>query len=117
MYTDNCDCNIRRRIDHRKLINGTMLAIETDENQHKSYNDMDEEIRYHDLFNAFSGKWIYIRFNPDKFKDKTGKNKNPTIATRLTVLKKEIEKQMKRIHDEENTELLERVYLYYDNYV
>ena len=58
-----------------------------------------------------------IRFNPDKFKDKTGKNKNPTIATRLTVLKKEIEKQMKRIHDEENTELLERVYLYYDNYV
>jgi hypothetical protein len=32
------------------------------------------------------------------------------------VLKDEIEKQMKRIENDENTELVERIYLYYDGY-
>ena len=52
---------------------------------------------------------------PDKYKDKKGKSKNPTIATRLEELKKEIEKQINRINKEKNTELVERVYMYYDN--
>ena len=116
MYTAHCDCSIRRRIDHRKLIGNTMLAIETDENQHKSYDAMDEEIRYDDLFNAFSGKWVYIRFNPDKFRNKAGVSKNPTIATRLIELKTEIERQIQRIEAEENTELLEIKYMYYNGY-
>jgi len=116
MFTAHCDCSIRRRIDHRKLIGNTILVIETDENQHKGYDKMDEEIRYDDLFNAFSGKWIYIRYNPDKYWDKSGKRRNPTTATRLAKLKLEIEKQIKRIENEENTELLERVYMYYDGY-
>jgi hypothetical protein len=38
------------------------------------------------------------------------------IATRLETLQKEIEKQIKRIESEENTELIERIYLYYDGY-
>ena len=116
LYTGHCNCTIRRRIDHRILIGNTLLAVETDENQHKSYDDMDEETRYDDLFMAFSGKWIYIRFNPDKYKSKNGKNRNPEIATRLIELKKEIEKQINRIKNEENTEILERIYMYYDNY-
>ena len=116
IHTDHCDCSIRRRIDHRKLIGNTMLAIETDENQHKSYDEMDEEIRYDDLFNAFSGKWVYIRFNPDKFRNKAGVSKNPTIATRLIELKAEMERQIQRIEAEENTELLEIKYMYYDGY-
>ena len=33
-----CDCTMRRRIDHRKLIKGTVLAIETDEHQHRPYD-------------------------------------------------------------------------------
>ena len=116
MYTGHCNCTIRRRIDHRVLIGNTLLVVETDENQHKSYDDMDEEIRYDDLFMAYSGKWIYIRFNPDKFKSKNGKNRNPEIATRLIQLKKEIEKQIKRIKNEENKEIIEKIYMYYDNY-
>ena len=116
MYTGHCKCTIRRRIDHRVLIGNTLLVVETDENQHKSYDEMDEEIRYDDLYMAYSGKWIYIRFNPDKYKSKNGKNKNPELATRLLELKKEIEKQIKRIENEENTEILERIYMYYDNY-
>lgn len=116
IYTAHCDCSIRRRIDHRKLIGNTMLAVETDESQHKSYDEMDEEIRYDDLFNAFSGKWVYIRFNPDKFRNKAGVSKNPTIATRLIELKTEMERQIQRIEAEENTELLEIKYMYYDGY-
>jgi hypothetical protein len=116
LETGHCDCTIRRRIDHRKLIGNTLLVIETDENQHKGYGKMDEETRYDDLFMAHSGKWIYIRFNPDKYNDKNGKSKNPMIATRMETLHKEIERQMKRIENEENTELIERIYMYYDGY-
>jgi hypothetical protein len=116
LSTSHCECNIRRRIDHRKLINNTLLVIETDENQHKSYDQMNEETRYDDLYMAFSGKWVYIRFNPDKYLSKNGKNKNPMISTRLPVLLDEIKKQIARIEAEENTELVERIYLYYDNY-
>ena len=114
LYTGHCNCTHRRRIDHRKLINGTILAIETDENQHKSYDKMDEEMRYDDLYMIHSGKWVYIRFNPDKYKNHKGVSKNPKIASRLTKLKKEIEFQIERIKNNKNTELVERVYMYYD---
>ena len=116
LYTGNCDCTHRRRIDHRVLVGNTLLVVETDENQHKGYDEMDEEVRYDDLFMVHGGKWIYIRFNPDKYKSKNGKNKNPEIATRLFALQKQIETQLARISNEENTEILERHYMYYDNY-
>ena len=92
------------------------MVIETDENQHKSYDTMDEETRYDDLYMAFSGKWIYIRFNPDNYTSIDGKTKNPTIATRLLTLQSEICKQLTRIEHEQNTELIERIYLFYDGY-
>jgi hypothetical protein len=62
------------------------------------------------------GKFIFIRFNPDKFKDKNGKSINPTLYTRLPILKEEIEKQIERIKNEENIELLEIIKLYYTGY-
>lgn len=114
LWTGSCDCTHRRRIDHRKIIGNTLLCIETDENQHKGYKETDEEIRYDDLFMLHGGKFIYIRFNPDKFKDKNGKSINPMLYTRLPILKEEIKKQIKRIENEENTELLEIIKLYYD---
>jgi hypothetical protein len=105
-------------IDHRKLIGNTLLVVETDENQHKSYSQMNEETRYDDLFNAFSGRWIYIRFNPDHYIDAKDKRRNPEIATRLKRLRVEIEKQIGRIEREEHckTEMVERIYLYYDGF-
>ena len=36
-------CSTKRRIDVRRLINNTMLCIEGDEEQHKSYIKQDEE--------------------------------------------------------------------------
>jgi hypothetical protein len=114
LWTGNCDCTHRRRIDHRKIIGNTLLCIETDENQHKDYNKTDEEVRYDDLFMLHGGKFIYIRFNPDKFKDNNGKSINPMLYSRLPILKEEVEKQIKRIENEENKELLEIIKLYYD---
>ena len=112
-----CDCLNRRRIDHRKLINNTLLCIETDENQHKSYSKNDEQDRYNDLLTTFTCKYIFIRFNPDSYSDKNGKKCNPSISTRLLTLKEEIDKQIKRIQNEENNDLLEIKYLYFDNFV
>mgnify|MGYP000465763397 CR=1 FL=1 len=116
LFTGGCDCTHRRRIDHRKLIENTLLCIETDEKQHKYYDKKDEKDRYEDLYMVFSGKWIFIRFNPDKYTNKKGVRKNPTIARRLFKLKEEIEKQIKRIQNEENKELVEISYLYYDRF-
>jgi hypothetical protein len=114
LWTGNCDCTHRRRIDFRKLIGNTLLCIEVDENQHKGYDDKKEEIRYDDLYMLHSGKFIFIRLNPDKFKNKDGKSLNPMLYIRLPILKEEIEKQIKRIESEENVELLEIIKLYYD---
>ena len=116
LQTSHCDCTVRRRPDHRKIIGNTMIVIETDENQHKSYDEMNEQTRYDDLYMAYSGKWIYIRFNPDKYISKNGRKKNPTISTRLVRLEQEINKQINRADREENNDLVERIYLYYDNF-
>lgn len=107
LYTHNCDCTHRRRIDHRKLINETILAIETDEFAHRNYDEHDEEIRYDDLYMIHSGKWIFIRFNPDNNRDKTD------FEDKLTELKETMEEQILRIENGENNELLEIIKLYY----
>jgi hypothetical protein len=59
---------------------------------------------------------MFIRFNPDSYIDVNGKKCNPSISTRLLTLKEEIAKQILRIENEENNDLLEIKYLYFDNY-
>ncbi len=60
------------------------------------------------------GKMIYIRFNPDPYRE-NGIIKNPPMEERLIELKKEMDKQILRIKNDENTELLEIIYMYYDS--
>jgi hypothetical protein len=105
LYTGNCDCTHRRRIDHRKLIGNTILAIETDEFKHRGYDEYDEEIRYDDLYMIHSGKWIFIRFNPD--------GGNIDLEDKLDVLIEEIREQIKRIEKEENKDLVEIKKIFY----
>ena len=107
-------CATKRRIDLRTLINNTMLCIEVDENQHKNYIKQNEQNRYDDLFMDFSGKYIFIRYNPDKFVDKYGKSQNPMFNTRMEVLEKSIDKHIDRILNCENNELVEIYHLFYD---
>jgi hypothetical protein len=105
LYTHNCDCTHRRRIDHRKLIGNTILAIETDEHAHNTYDEYDEEIRYDDVYMIHSGKWIFIRFNPD--------GKGVDMEDKLDKLLEVIEDQIERIEREENTDLVEIIKLFY----
>ena len=105
LYTGNCDCTHRRRIDHRKMIGNTVLAIETDEFGHSGYDETDEIIRYDDLYMIHSGKWIFIRFNPDG-------DKKIDMEDKLEKLIDTIEEQVGRIENEENEELLEIIKLY-----
>jgi hypothetical protein len=106
LYTGDCNCSHRRRIDHRKLICNTILAVETDEFGHISYDQHDEEIRYDDLYMIHSGKWIFIRFNPDDNRSKVD------IDDKLNKLIETMNDCIDRIEREENTELLEIIKLY-----
>ena len=105
LYTGHCDCTHRRRIDHRKLFGATLLCVETDEFAHSNYDSRDEEIRYDDLYMVHSGKWVFIRFNPD--------GKGVDMVDKLYTLVEEIKTQINRIESYENTELLEIIKLFY----
>jgi ribosomal protein S27AE len=108
------DCSCLRRIDHRALIEDTLLCIETDENQHKGYNREDEEKRYHDVHITWGvGKVIWIRFNPDAY-IVNSKKKNPHISTRLRELAKQIDHHTSRIKNNDNTDLVEIHFIYFD---
>jgi len=92
-----------------------MLAIETDEGQHKGYDKKDEEIRYDDLVMVFTGNWIFIRFNPDSYIDNKGNKQNTQLETRLEVLKNVIDEQIRKIEDGENR-MIEIIKLFFDGY-
>lgn len=85
-----------------------MLAVETDEFAHRSYDEKDEEIRYDDLYMIHSGKWIFIRFNPD-----ITTTQKTDIEDRIGVLLDVMEDQMERINSEVNQELVEIIKLFY----
>ena len=86
LYTGDCECSHRRRVDHRKLIGNTILAVETDEFAHSGYDKQDEDVRYDDLYMIHSGKWIFIRFNPD-----VTKTQKVDLEDRIVVLLEEIQ--------------------------
>jgi hypothetical protein len=106
LYTGNCDCTHRRRIDHRKLIGNTILAIETDEFGHRGYDSKDEEIRYDDVYMIHSGKWIFIRFNPDSNVSKID------IADKLDKLIETMKECIDRIERGKNMELVEIIKMF-----
>ena len=84
-----------------------MIAVETDEFAHRGYDKDDEVVRYDDLYMIFSGKWIYIRFNPDDNRSKVD------FEDKLNVLIDTIRTCTERIETEENEELVEIVKLFY----
>jgi hypothetical protein len=106
-------CPSKRRIDLRKLIGNTLLCIEIDEDQHKSYNKVDEVRRYNNLFMDFSGKYVFIRYNPDPYKV-NGIRRNPKFNTRITELVNKIKELEKHIQNGKNKELIEIHHMYYD---
>lgn len=110
--TDN-ECASNKRIDLRHHKNNTILCIEIDEDQHLKYGD--ECDRYNDIIAAHSQyKYIFIRYNPDPYKvnDITI---DPNAKLRLTKLSEMIKEQINRIDKNENNDLLEIYYLFYND--
>jgi hypothetical protein len=116
IWTHGCDCTHRRRIDLRVMIEDTLLCVEIDEDQHKFRNMKDEDERYDDLFMVHSGKYVFIRYNPDSYKTPSGGKSKTSDETRLKYLKTFIEKQIERIQKELNKDLIEVHKLFYDGF-
>lgn len=114
IYIGDCDCSMRRRIDFWKQIGDTILAIEVDENQHKKYDICDEDARYNDLYMGFSGKWIFLRFNPNVFRDSRKRIVNIPLSQRIEILLKSVKEQEERIKLGENSEIIEIHKMFYD---
>jgi len=108
--TGSC-CPRSREIDHRITINGTVLAVETDENAHVSRDKQDEINRYDDLFVAYSAKFVFIRFNCDTNREDYGAK--TSLDHKIQALLSCIGTQITRIRHNENTELCEIVKLFY----
>jgi hypothetical protein len=113
-----CDCRYKRLIDHFIYIDGCLLAIETDENKHISYNKEDEINRYNDIMMIYTFPHYFIRFNPNtSYRDKNGNIKNPLFTNRIKVLKNEIDNALTLIKSQEiykKENILTIKYLYYN---
>jgi hypothetical protein len=106
-----------RRIDLHIILCNTLLAIEVDEKQHKRHQyNKDDEQRYEDIRKRHGGKCIFIRFNPDKYKNIEGAIVNPPLEERLKRLTRGILKLIERIKNGEYTKQLHIEHLYYDGY-
>ena len=57
---------------------------------------------------------FFIKYNPDKYIDKYRKCKHPFFNNRMEALSLLIDKHIKRIENEENTDLVEIFHLFYD---
>jgi hypothetical protein len=114
MYVDffgGC-CATKRRIDLWTLVGSTIVAVEIDENQHKDRAPDYEETRYNDLFMDFSGRYVFLRINPDKYKV-AGVKSDPDFDTRLEMA---IEKlgSILASFDGGNTDLVTVHHMFYD---
>jgi hypothetical protein len=91
------------------------LFVEIDENQHKfgSYNPECEIARMNEIFNAAGTiETVFIRFNPDGWKDEDGVTRKISKEDRKKLLKKEIDRWLD--YETEMDYPCQAVYLYYD---
>lgn len=65
-------------------IEGIIVAVEIDENEHKDRCGGYEEDRYNDLFMDLSTRYVFVRINPDPYKV-NGVITDPPFDERLTV--------------------------------
>ncbi len=90
-----------RFIDAQTEFDNCILAIEVDENQHKYYDPMDEELRIMQIYQDAGKNLIFIRFNPDKYVV-NGETKNLKMSKRYEVLKDKINEIIDKIEHSYN---------------
>jgi hypothetical protein len=99
-----CGCSKRRPDIFIDLFNYT-IVIECDENQHKS-KQYEEEEREWDIYDDLAKRpIIFIRFNPDGYKDESNKKINScfkickTTGIQIIANKKEFTKRLKKLKE------------------
>ena len=104
-----------RRIDFQSSIKKTVLGLEVDEHQHKwGYDPKDEEKRIMQIYENADRNLVFIRFNPDKYKEK-GKWRRTPISKRYIALAKKIEEIIEKIERGEFTEWFTEIKMYFDD--
>jgi len=95
-----------------------VIVLEVDENQHKSYPCVCEQNRMVNLSQAFGGQpVIFMRYNPDDYKNHKGHKTNDSNATRHDVLLRWIDYcQRPENSPTEMGALCIALYLFYDGY-
>jgi hypothetical protein len=91
------------RIDNRMRIENTTLCVEVVKEQ-----TITKPVE------GSSDKFIFIRFNPNKYKV-NGKSLNPMLYMRLPKLEKEINYQINRVLQKDNIEVVEIINLFFDS--
>ncbi len=93
---DNACTPHNRRIDFQTEVDNYILCIEVDENQHKRYDPIDEEKRIMQIYENADRKLVFIRFNPDNYKQ-NGITKKTPLKSRFPVLGDKIREMIDRI--------------------
>ena len=110
---DSCTPH-NRRIDFQTKIDSYVLCVEVDENQHKRYDPLDEEKRIMEIYENADRKMIFIRFNPDSYKE-DGKLKRTLLDKRFIILKDKINEVINRIkHGDGYDNWLTEIKMFYD---
>ncbi len=109
------DCQNGRRIDlYKEVSDKHMICVEVDEDQHRRYCPDDEEQRYHDTY-KLGYHMIFIRFNPDNYRDKHNKLIKTKLEDRLPILLQEINDIINNLDQYSSLDqYLYIKYLYYD---
>jgi hypothetical protein len=104
---------IRKRPDFRFDAGTHWVCLEVDEHQHQGYPKECETVRMINIANAEGGMpGIFVRYNPDPYKDAEGKRKDPTENTR----RKELLECMKHVLAHPPKAFCEVIYMYYNGY-
>lgn len=95
------------------------VVLEVDEEQHRSYEKECENIRMRNIVESLAMPIIFVRYNPDSYKNSKGKREDPCRRKRYAVLEKVLNETMggeafEKIRDEKI--YLGVVYIYYDGY-
>ena len=102
-----------RRIDFQTEMGNVVVGIEVDENQHKTYDPLDEEKRIMQIYENADRNLVFIRFNPDKYRE-GGKWKRTPIQTRYIKLAEKIEEIFHQAKNDEFQDWFTEIRMYFD---
>ena len=118
-YDGGC-CDSKRRIDLWAIVGNVVFALEIDESQHKRYvrEDPDhEENRYNELVMDFTGRFVFLRINPDPYKV-AGIKRDPSFEERLASVEEKIADLLTDIEsggEDDSQDMVQVHHIFYDD--